>query len=131
MTPRIPARDFWPFESGVLNGLGKFMCMPQWEQTKKMVDEEHFIAQSNVKGKEKLKKLVDENKEKEMSLFMVQWLKTRKVQPEHNMTKADFNAVSSMIDQNRKDIAERMEILSVSEVVPNQPRLQHQHSNPI
>ncbi|KAG4989444.1 hypothetical protein JHK84_032001 [Glycine max] len=81
-----------------------------------MVDEEHFIAQSNVKGKEKLKKLVDENKEKEMSLFMVQWLKTRKVQPEHNMTKADFNAVSSMIDQNRKDIAERMEILSVSEV---------------
>ena len=84
-----------------------------------------------MKGKEKLKKLVDENKEKEMSLFMVQWLKTRKVQPEHNMTKADFNAVSSMIDQNRKDIAERMEILSVSEVVPNQPRMQHQHSNPI
>ena len=98
--------------------------MPQWEQTKKMANQERFIAESIVKGKEKLKKLADENKEKEMSLFMVQWLKTGKVQPEHNMTMADFNVLSSMIDQNLKDIAKKMEMLNVNEVIPNQPQMQ-------
>ncbi|KHN05997.1 agamous-like MADS-box protein AGL80 [Glycine soja] len=122
--PNDPRPEIWPSESGVINVLGKFKSMPQWEQTKKMANQERFIADSIVKGKEKLKKLADENKEKEMSLFMVQWLKTGKVQPEHNMTMADFNVLSSMIDQNLKDIAKKMEMLNVNEVIPNQPQMQ-------
>ncbi|KHN05998.1 Agamous-like MADS-box protein AGL80 [Glycine soja] len=68
--------EIWPSESGVKNVLGKFMNKPQWEQSKKMMNQESFIAQSIMKSKDKLQKVVKENKEIEMSLFMAQCFQT-------------------------------------------------------
>ncbi|KAG4923557.1 hypothetical protein JHK87_049097 [Glycine soja] len=113
--------EIWPSESGVKNVLGKFMNKPQWEQSKKMMNQESFIAQSIMKSKDKLQKVVKENKEIEMSLFMAQCFQTGMFQPHINMTAADMNVLSSEIEQNLKDIDKRMEMLKANQVTPNQP----------
>ncbi|KAH1153320.1 hypothetical protein GYH30_049103 [Glycine max] len=116
--------EIWPSESGVKNVLGKFMNKPQWEQSKKMMNQESFIAQSIMKSKDKLQKVVKENKEIEMSLFMAQCFQTGMFQPDINMTAADMNVLSSEIEQNLKDIDKRMEMLKANQVTPNQPDIE-------
>ncbi|KAH1226147.1 Agamous-like MADS-box protein AGL80 [Glycine max] len=119
--PNDPRPVIWPSELGVENVLRKFMSMPQLEQSKKMVNQESFIAQRIMKSKEKLQKIVKENKEIEMSLFMAHCFKTGMFQPDINMTTADMNVLSSIIEQNLKDIDKRMEMLKANQVIPNQP----------
>ncbi|KHN11882.1 Agamous-like MADS-box protein AGL80 [Glycine soja] len=119
--PDDPRPVIWPSELGVENVLRMFMSMPHWEQSKKMVNQESFIAQSIMKSKEKLQKIVKENKDIEMSLFMAHCFKTGMFQPDINMTTADMNVLSSIIEQNLKDIDKRMEMLKANQVIPNQP----------
>ncbi|RDY10358.1 Agamous-like MADS-box protein AGL80, partial [Mucuna pruriens] len=119
-----PVPEIWPSESGVQNVLRKFRTLPEWEQSKKMVNQEGFIAQSILKSKEKMGKLVTDNKDTEMSMFIVQCLNTGRVQPQNIMTTADMNNLSSIIEQKLKEISTRLETLNVNEMTPHQPEIQ-------
>lgn len=57
-------------------------------------------------------------------MFLFQCLNAGRIQPDNNMTTADLNVLSSLIDQNLKDISKRLETLSVNEMTPNQPLMQ-------
>ncbi|KAK7385016.1 hypothetical protein VNO78_30723 [Psophocarpus tetragonolobus] len=104
--------EIWPSESGVQRVLEKFRNFPQWQQNKKMVNQESFITQNIHKGNEKIKKLVRDNNKKEMTMFMFQCLNIGSVQPYDNMAISDFNVLSSVIGQNLKDIGIRLEALN-------------------
>jgi len=44
-----------------------------------------------------------ENKEKEMTLYMFQSLETRKLEEDGNITIADLNVLSSVIEKNQRN----------------------------
>ncbi|KAK7387293.1 hypothetical protein VNO78_27991 [Psophocarpus tetragonolobus] len=125
--PYDPMPEIWPSESGVQNVLEKFWSIPEWEQSKKMANQESFIAESIQKGKEKLKKLVEDNNKKEITMFMYQRLNKMSVdQPDKNMTAADLNVLSSVIEQNLRDIDRRLESLNANEITSHQTQAQMQ-----
>ncbi|XP_028186499.1 agamous-like MADS-box protein AGL80 [Glycine soja] len=118
-SPNDPEPEVWPSHWGVHRVLEKFTTMPELEQSKKMVNQESFTAQRIQKGNEQMMKLMKDNREKELTLFMFQCLNAGRVQPNNNVTEDDLNVFSSMIDQNLKDLSERMEALKVNEMTPN------------
>ncbi|KAL2568150.1 hypothetical protein AAZX31_18G052600 [Glycine max] len=122
--PDDPQPETWPSEAGVKNVLGKFSTIPEWEQGKKMANQESFIAESIQKGRDKVKKIGKDNKEKEMTMFMYQCFNTGTVHPDNNMAIADLNVLSSVIEQKLRDISRRMETLNVNETTPQQPEMQ-------
>ena len=83
---------------GVLSVVERFRSRPELDQSRKKVNQESFVSQSIVKGQDRLQKVVKENKEIEMSSFMTQCLNIGNVQPCKNMTTADLNVLSSMIE---------------------------------
>ncbi|XP_020237629.1 agamous-like MADS-box protein AGL80 [Cajanus cajan] len=125
-----PEPVIWPSKSGVQNLLRRFRTLPEWEQTRKMVDQVSFIQQSITKEKEKMKKLVKENKDKEMTLLMYQCLNEGRVVADNNMTTADFCVLSSVIDQNLREITRRLETLNIGEMTPHQPQIEPASNQP-
>ncbi|KAG4923554.1 Agamous-like MADS-box protein AGL80 [Glycine soja] len=119
-----PEPEVWPSHWGVQRVVEKLRTMPELEQRKKMVNQEGFIGQKILKGNEKVMKLMKDNREKEITMFLFQCLNAGRIQPDNNMTTADLNVLSSLIDQNLKDISKRLETLSVNEMTPNQPLMQ-------
>ncbi|RZB80971.1 Agamous-like MADS-box protein AGL80 [Glycine soja] len=98
---------------------------PELDQGRKKVNQESFVSQSIVKGQDKLQKVVKENKEIEMSSFMSQCLNIGNVQPCKNMTTADLNVLSSMIEQDLMDVDKRMEMLNCNQLeTPSQLQMQ-------
>ncbi|KAG4989454.1 hypothetical protein JHK82_031780 [Glycine max] len=93
-----PEPEVWPSELGVLSVVERFRSRPELDQSRKKVNQESFVSQSIVKGQDRLQKVVKENKEIEMSSFMTQCLNIGNVQPCKNMTTADLNVLSSMIE---------------------------------
>ncbi|CAJ1960580.1 unnamed protein product [Sphenostylis stenocarpa] len=72
-----------------------------------------------------LKKLLKENKEKEMTLYMFQSLETRKLEEDDNITMADLNVLSSVIEKNLMNINERLDTLDANEMMtPSQTQMQ-------
>ncbi|XP_020237628.1 agamous-like MADS-box protein AGL80 [Cajanus cajan] len=128
--PFVEAPEIWPSESGVQNVLGKFRTMTEWEQNRKMLDQEGFIEQNIVKGREKVKKLAKENKEKEMNMLMHQCLKSGKIDPDNYMMATDFVNLSAVIDKKLKEINRKLETLNVNEMPPHQPKMQATTNHP-
>ncbi|KAK7387294.1 hypothetical protein VNO78_27992 [Psophocarpus tetragonolobus] len=123
--------QIWPSESGVQNVLGRFTAIPEWVQTKNMVNQESLIAQSVTKVKEKMDKLVLENKHKEMSIFIFQCLRKGNFEPYGNMTSTDFTVLSSVIQQNLNDINTRLGLLKVKPQMQTPPseEINHDHGS--
>ncbi|KAL9320139.1 hypothetical protein ACSQ67_011978 [Phaseolus vulgaris] len=118
--------EVWPSHCGVHRVVERFRNMPAVEKIKKMVNQESFIGQRIQKGNEQMMKLMKDNAEKELTLFMFQCLTEGRVLPdENNMTFADLNVLSSVIEQNLKDIGKRLQTLNVNKIQPNQqPQMQ-------
>jgi len=114
--------QIWPSESGVKSAVEKFRTMPEWKKHK-MGNQESVMEKSIVKGKRKIKKLEEENKEMEITMFMLQCLDSSRIQPQHHMTLADLNLLSSVIEQKLNDISRRLEFTNVTEA-PYQPQIQ-------
>jgi len=116
--PYAPVPDVWTSKSGVQNVVEKFRntC----EHNKKMATQESFLSERIAKGREKMKKHVRSNQEKEMTMFMFQCLKNGRVELLNNLTPDDLNVLSSVIDSKLRDINKKMETLNVSEMLPNQ-----------
>ncbi|CAJ1960578.1 unnamed protein product [Sphenostylis stenocarpa] len=104
--------QIWPSESGVQNVVEKFRTVPEWKKNK-MGNQESVIETSIVKCKKKIRKLEKENKEVEMNMFMFQWLNTSRAQPQHNMTLADLNLLSSVIEQKLNCLIKKMSEISI------------------
>ncbi|CAJ1960585.1 unnamed protein product [Sphenostylis stenocarpa] len=118
--------EVWPSRCGVQRVVGKFRNMPAVEKIKKMVNQESFIRQRIQKGNEQMMKLMKDNAEKELTLFMFQCLNHGRVFPdENNMNLADLNVLASVIEQNLVEIGKRLETLNVNQLEPNQqPQMQ-------
>ncbi|XP_028768732.1 agamous-like MADS-box protein AGL80 [Neltuma alba] len=101
--------EVWPSPFGVQRVLSKFRRMPELEQSKKMVNQEGFLKQRILKAKEQLKKQRKDNREKEMTQIMYQYLSAGKVL--HNMTMIDLNDLAWLVEQNLKDVNRRIETL--------------------
>ncbi|XP_058782041.1 agamous-like MADS-box protein AGL80 [Vicia villosa] len=100
--------EIWPSPSGVQNVLSKFRTMSEFGQRNNMVNQETFLKQRVLKGKEQLNKQRRDNKEKEMSMHMFECLNAGKI-VSSNMSKFDLNNLSWMIDMNLKDIGRRLD----------------------
>ncbi|CAJ1960582.1 unnamed protein product [Sphenostylis stenocarpa] len=120
--PYGPEPDVWTSKSGVQNLVEEFRntC----EHNRKMATQESFLSERIAKGREKIKKHVRSNKEKEITMLMFQCLKNGRVEPENNMSSDDLNALSSAIENKLRDINKRMETLNVTEITPNQPQME-------
>ena len=110
-SPYDPKPEVWPSPWGVQRVLAKFRNMPELEQSKKMVNQETFLKQRILKAKEQVKKQRKDNREKEMTQLMFQYLSAGKIL-HNNMTMVDLNDLAWLIDQNLKDIGRRLETLN-------------------
>ncbi|CAJ1867718.1 unnamed protein product [Sphenostylis stenocarpa] len=109
-SPYDPQPEVWPSPMGVQRVLAKFRRMPELEQSKKMVNQESFLRQRILKAKDQLKKQRKDNREKEMTQLMFQYLSAGKIM--HNISMVDLNDLAWLIDQNLKDINRRIEVLT-------------------
>ncbi|KAK7305528.1 hypothetical protein VNO77_43434 [Canavalia gladiata] len=114
-SPNDPQPEVWPSELGVQKVLSRFRRMPELEQTKKMLSQESFLSQSIIKGQEQLKKLRNENRKKEMTHLMFQYLNGGR-NIFDNATLIDLNDLSWMIDQNLKEIERNINRIQSQEV---------------
>ncbi|KAG4975091.1 agamous-like MADS-box protein AGL80 [Glycine soja] len=114
-----PQPEVWPSPMGVQRVLSKFRRMPELEQSKKMVNQESFLRQRIMKAKDQLKKQRKDNREKEMTQLMFQYLSAGKIM--HNISMVDLNDLAWLIDQNLKDINRRIEVLTKN--VQSQPQI--------
>ncbi|KAL2333068.1 hypothetical protein Fmac_014281 [Flemingia macrophylla] len=111
----------WPSESGVQQVLRRFRSLPEWDQTRNMARQESFITHNIQKRKDKLRKLVKDNKQREMSMLMYQCLKEGRVDHANNLNVAELKDLSSVIEQKLMNITTKLEMLNVNEMTPFQP----------
>ncbi|CAK8577426.1 unnamed protein product [Lathyrus sativus] len=109
-SPYDPQPEVWPSQPGVHRVLNKFRRMPELEQSKKMVNQESFLKQRIEKAKDQLTKQRKDNKEKEMTQLMFQYLSADNVMD--NISMADLNDMAWLIDQYLKEINRRVEMLT-------------------
>ncbi|CAL5213104.1 unnamed protein product [Lathyrus oleraceus] len=109
-SPYDPQPEVWPSQPGVQRVLNKFRRMPELEQSKKMVNQESFLRQRIEKAKDQLTKQRKDNREKEMTQLMFQYLSAGNVMD--NISMADLNDMAWLIDQYLKEINRRVEMLT-------------------
>ncbi|CAA7045509.1 unnamed protein product [Microthlaspi erraticum] len=108
-SPYTTNPDVWPSNAGVHSVISEFRGLPVLDQQKKMLDQEAFIRQRITKASEHLKKVSKENREREMTELMFQWLKGNVGRFHLNIV--DLNDLGFMIDQKLKDLNRRIDVL--------------------
>ncbi|XP_058782068.1 agamous-like MADS-box protein AGL80 [Vicia villosa] len=106
--PYDPQPEIWPSPSGVEKVLTKFKAAPEFDQSRRMMDQESFLKQRIGKAEKHLKRQWAENKEKETTMLMFQCLNAGKV-VQNNMSMDDLNDLSCMIDHNLRKIGRRID----------------------
>ncbi|PNX76749.1 agamous-like mads-box protein agl80-like [Trifolium pratense] len=112
-----PQPVIWPSPRGVHTVLSRFRRLPELEQSKKMQNQESFLKERIQKGQEKLKKLRNENRKKELTNLMFQCLNAGQITDNVGMN--DLNGLSWLIDQNTRQIERYMEEKQAAAVVEN------------
>lgn len=98
----------WPSPLGVQRVVAKFRLMPDFQQATKMENQESFTRERINKAQEKLRKLKQENREKEITHMMFKILAGK---GPSDMDLVDLNEIRSLIDTRIKDIGSRIEAL--------------------
>ncbi|XP_058762979.1 agamous-like MADS-box protein AGL80 [Vicia villosa] len=106
--PYDPQPEIWPSPSGVEKVLLKFKTAPEFEQSRRMVNQESFLRQRISKGEKQLQNLWRDNRENETTMLMFQCLNAGKV-VQKDVSMAGLNDLAWMIDQNLKKIGRRLE----------------------
>ena len=104
--------EIWPSPWGVHRVLTKFKRYPHAEQCKKMLNQETYMGQRVNKAKEQLEKVMKDNRQKEMSLLMYQYLTEGKILD--NLSVVDLNDLAWLIGQKQEEIDDRMIALNKS-----------------
>ncbi|WJX92800.1 hypothetical protein P8452_74392 [Trifolium repens] len=107
--PYGPQPEIWPSPLGVQRVLSKFRTIPEFDKSKKMLNQETFMKQRILKAEEQVKKQMKDNREKEMTLLMFQCLNLGDI-VHNNMSMTDLNHLDWLIDQNLKDIDKRLDV---------------------
>lgn len=98
----------WPSALGVQHVLAKFRLLPDLQQATNMENLESFTCERINKAKEKLRKMKQENREKEMTHMMFKCLVG---EGPSNMDLADLNEIRSFADKKIKEIGSRIDAL--------------------
>ncbi|XP_058783837.1 agamous-like MADS-box protein AGL80 [Vicia villosa] len=106
--PYDPQPEIWPSTSGVEKVLLKFKTAPEFDQSRRMVDQESFLKQRIGKAEKQLKRQWADNKETETTMLMFQCLNAGNVE-QNDMSMDVLNDLSCMIDHNLRKIGRRIE----------------------
>lgn len=109
-SPYDPKPEVFSSSSGVQQILTSFKTMPQRGQSNKILNQESFLQRRIDKANNKLNKLKKENREKEITRLMF-WSLTGGVSVVRGLNILDLKDLSRVIDQNLKEIDERIERL--------------------
>jgi len=109
-----PQVHVWPSDSGFRSVLSRFKSLPGLEQSKKMVDQEVFLRQSIGKVNEQLKKQRQETRKKEMTNIIHHFIHTTEFNG-HVMSKDDLNDFSSFIDENLREVDQKMKEMLIKD----------------
>lgn len=115
--PNNPQPEVWPSELEAQSVLARFMTMPDVQQTNKMLDHEGFLKQRILKARDQLRKQKDDNKKKEMTNIMFQFMNTGQLVD--NVSMNDLNSFSSWIDENLRKVDQKINSMQAQEVVGN------------
>ncbi|XP_058761047.1 agamous-like MADS-box protein AGL80 [Vicia villosa] len=107
--PYDPQPEIWPSPSGVQNVISKFKTASEYEQRKKMVNQESFLKERISKAEKQLNKQWRDNKEKETTMLIFQCLNAGGIVP-NDSSVAGLNDLALMIDKNLMEIGRRIEI---------------------
>ncbi|CAJ2640486.1 unnamed protein product [Trifolium pratense] len=107
-----PHAEVWPSDSGVKNVLSRFGSFSELQRSKKLMDQSDYLRQNIHKAYEKLKKLVEENRKKEMINVIDHYIHTNEFTG-NLMTKYDVNDFTSLIDENLQEIYRKMNELQI------------------
>ncbi|XP_004500456.1 agamous-like MADS-box protein AGL80 [Cicer arietinum] len=100
--------EVWPSPAGTRSVLNRFMSLPELERRRKMVDLERFLTKSIEKAQELLKKQWEENKKKEMSIVIDQFIYTGEYNIGNMVSLKDLNDFSAFIDLNLSEIDQKL-----------------------
>ncbi|XP_058782065.1 agamous-like MADS-box protein AGL80 [Vicia villosa] len=114
--PYDPQPEIWPSPSGVEKVLLKFKTAPEFDQSRRMVDQESFLKQRISKAEKQLQKQRGDNKEKEKSMLMFECLSAGNI-VQNNMSVGDLNDLCWMIDHNLRVIGRRIESLDSENII--------------
>ncbi|XP_058783829.1 agamous-like MADS-box protein AGL80 [Vicia villosa] len=106
--PYDPQPEIWPSPSGVEKVLTKFKAVPEFDQSRRMVDQESFLKQRIGKAEKQLKRQWADNKEKETTMLMFQCLNAGNVE-QNDMSMDVLKDLSCIIDHNLRKIGRRIE----------------------
>ncbi|GMN23120.1 hypothetical protein TIFTF001_000007 [Ficus carica] len=109
-SPYDPKPEVFSSSSGVQQIPTSFKTMPQRGQSKKILNQESFLQQRIDKANKKLNKPQKENREKEITRLLFQSL-TGGDSVVRGLNILDLKDLSRVIDQNLKEIDERIERL--------------------
>ncbi|XP_058762984.1 agamous-like MADS-box protein AGL80 [Vicia villosa] len=122
--PYDPRPEIWPSPSRVEKVLSKFKTAPEFDQSRRMVNQESFLKQRISKGENQLQKQRRDNRENETTMLMFQCLHAGKVVP-NDVSMGGLNDLAWLIDQNLKKIGRRLESSdSNNNIHPNQSEIQ-------
>ncbi|MED6192363.1 hypothetical protein PIB30_009442 [Stylosanthes scabra] len=101
--------EVWPSREGVEKVVEKFRKMSTLDQNKKRMDHVDYLNLRISKEKERLKKKRNENSEKEFTLRMHDFMRTKQL-PE-NLTMFDLNTMAYYTDMKLREVEMRMQKL--------------------
>lgn len=100
--------EVWPSALGVQHVLAKFRLLPDLQQAINMENQESFTRERINKAKEKIRKMKQENREKEMTHMMFKCLIG---EGPSNMDLVDLNEIRSLAAKKIQEIGSRIEAL--------------------
>ncbi|XP_057432338.1 agamous-like MADS-box protein AGL80 [Lotus japonicus] len=93
--------EVWPNPEGVRQVIKKYQNASVIDQTKN-VNQESFIMQRITKARDQLKKLRQENREKELTIDMFKYMKEKNLPDKLNVE--EVKEINELIEKKRKDI---------------------------
>ncbi|CAK9182652.1 unnamed protein product [Ilex paraguariensis] len=108
--------EVWPSSLGVQEVISRFKKLPEWDQGRKMENQESFTRERIKKTKEKLRIQEKENWHKEMTNAMFQCLAGEKL---HNFCFLDLNDMEWLLDEYIEDIARKIKSLKKEKHLKN------------
>ncbi|CAL0299569.1 unnamed protein product [Lupinus luteus] len=100
--------EVWPNPKGAKKVVERYLNTSKVDETKNM-NQGSFFEQRIYKSQSKLNKLRSENREKEMTLAMLEYLQTKKL-PE-NLSLTDLKEMDKMVEEYMKEIENMMATL--------------------
>ncbi|RDX88810.1 Agamous-like MADS-box protein AGL80, partial [Mucuna pruriens] len=115
-TPNDPKPEVWPSDSGVKRVISRFRGLSELKQSKKMLNQESLLRQMITKAQEQLRKQRNENRKKEMTHLMFQYLTLGKIFD--NPSLIDLNDLLWLINLNLNEIEKNINKIQIQEVTP-------------